>query len=100
MSQGGGQARTPLSAEFHAPMSSPQPASLDPALESLLAFWAEGGVDAMLLEAPLDRVAAGRIAAPAPPRKPLAAPSAPAPPGRPDLAAAPAQAQAAAAPAG
>lgn len=32
--------------------------------ESLLAFWSDGGVDAMLLDAPLDRIAAGRIAPP------------------------------------
>jgi DNA polymerase len=36
------------------------------AAESLLAFWAEGGVDAMLLDAPVDRIAAGRIAPPKP----------------------------------
>ncbi len=34
--------------------------------ESLLAFWAEGGVDAMLLDAPVDRIEAGRIAPPKP----------------------------------
>lgn len=40
-------------------------AALSPAeAESLLAFWAEAGVDAMLLDAPLDRIAAGRIAPP------------------------------------
>lgn len=32
--------------------------------ESLLAFWADGGVDAMLLDEPVDRIAAGRIAPP------------------------------------
>jgi DNA polymerase len=32
--------------------------------ESLLAFWADAGVDAMLLDAPVDRIAAGRIAPP------------------------------------
>jgi len=43
--------------------------------ESLLAFWAEGGVDAMLLDEPLDRIAAGRIAPPrAPERKAAATP--------------------------
>lgn len=46
--------------------------------ESLLAFWAEAGVDAMLVEAPVDRIAAGRIAAPRP-----AAPAAAAQPARP-----------------
>jgi DNA polymerase len=34
----------------------------DRAAESLLAFWAEAGVDAMLEEAPVDRVAAGEAA--------------------------------------
>jgi uracil-DNA glycosylase len=34
--------------------------------ESLLAFWADAGVDAMLLDAPIDRIAAGRIAPPQP----------------------------------
>ena len=32
--------------------------------ESLLAFWADAGVDAMLLDDPVDRIAAGRIAPP------------------------------------
>jgi uracil-DNA glycosylase family 4 len=32
------------------------------ALESLLAFWTDAGVDAMLLDEPVDRIAAGRIA--------------------------------------
>ncbi len=40
-------------------MAAPSPAPLDPALESLLAFWADGGVDAMLLEEPVDRIEAG-----------------------------------------
>lgn len=35
--------------------------------ESLLAFWADGGVDAMLLDAPVDRIDAGRILPPARP---------------------------------
>jgi uracil-DNA glycosylase family 4 len=39
--------------------------------ESLLAFWAEAGVDAMLLDAPVDRIEAGKIVPPRPPeRKP------------------------------
>ena len=46
------------------------------AVESLLAFWAEGGVDVMLLDAPVDRIAAGRIA---PPKPTIRAPTAPAP---------------------
>jgi len=32
--------------------------------ESLLAFWADGGVDAMLLDDPVDRIAAGRVLPP------------------------------------
>jgi len=47
------------------------------AAESLLAFWAEAGVDAMLLEEPVDRIAAGRAAPPRPAqRTPAPAPSA------------------------
>ncbi|RAK61371.1 uracil-DNA glycosylase [Phenylobacterium hankyongense] len=72
--------------------------SADPAMESLLAFWAEAGVDAMLLDQPVDRIALGRIAPPQPPaaRTPLKA--APAlRPGQPDISAAVAQAQALAA---
>jgi uracil-DNA glycosylase family 4 len=39
--------------------------------ESLLAFWAEAGVDAMLLDEPIDRIEAGKIVPPRPPeRKP------------------------------
>ncbi len=39
--------------------------------ESLLAFWAEAGVDAMLLDEPVDRIEAGKIIPPrAPERKP------------------------------
>ena len=79
-------------------MSLPQNAPLDPALESLLAFWADGGVDAMLLAAPLDRIEAGRIVPPAPPPLRPAAVAAAAPGAvRPDLGGALAQAQAAAA---
>ena len=67
--------------------------------ESLLAFWADA-VDAMLLDAPVDRIAAGRIAPPQPP--PGRKPASPAPPKLvgapvPDVAAAVAQAQALAA---
>ncbi len=47
---------------------------MDPAFasaESLLAFWADAGVDAMLLDEPFDRIEAGKIAPPRPPeRKP------------------------------
>ena len=72
---------------------------MDPALasaESLLAFWAEAGVDAMLLDEPVDRIAAGKIAPPRPPeRKPATiAPAARAPAAAgPDVSAAILQAQ-------
>jgi len=45
----------------------------DRAAESLLAFWSEAGVDAMLLDVPIDRIAAGAFVAPRPPER--AAPS-------------------------
>jgi DNA polymerase len=77
------------------PAAQPSAAQL---AESLLAFWSEAGVDAMLLDAPIDRIAAGRIAPPQPP------PRAPAPAvvgrvatNQPDVSAAVAQAQALAA---
>lgn len=58
----------------------PTPASaVDPALESLLAFWAEAGVDASYEDAPVDRLAQGaaRLAAKAkPPTRPTAVPAA------------------------
>lgn len=66
-------------------MSSPQPRSRDPALESLLAFWAEVGVDAMLLDAPEDRIEAGRFVPPPPPMRRGTAMTARARPGQPDL---------------
>lgn len=81
------------------PVADPTPAQL---AESLLAFWADAGVDAMQLDAPVDRIEAGKIAIPHPPaRKPTAtlAPAA-ARPGQPDISAAVAQAQALAAAAG
>jgi DNA polymerase len=68
--------------------------------ESLLAFWADSGVDAMLLDTPVDRVAAGKIAPPQPPpRKVTVAQPAPraALPGQADISGAIAQAQALAA---
>jgi uracil-DNA glycosylase family 4 len=67
--------------------------------ESLLAFWADAGVDAMLMDEPVDRIAAGRIAPPRlPERKAAAAVAAsPARPGQPDVSGAVAQAQALAA---
>src|SRR6185312_1711657 len=63
--------------------------------ESLLAFWAEGGVDAMLLDEPADRIAAGRIAPPRAPERKVAAAPAPAPnrASGPDVSAAVAQAR-------
>jgi uracil-DNA glycosylase family 4 len=70
--------------------------------ESLLAFWIEAGVDAMLLDETFDRIEAGKIAPPQPPAARKIAPAAAAPatrPGarQPDVSAAIAQAQAAAA---
>ena len=64
--------------------------------ESLLAFWSEAGVDAMLLEAPVDRIAAGKIAPPAPPKKiaSVAAPSGRTAVSQPGISGAVAQAQA------
>lgn len=59
------------------------PAPLDPAMESLMAFWADAGVDAMLLDEPFDRIEAGKIAPPAPP-KPVALATSRAAPGRPE----------------
>ncbi len=62
--------------------------------ESLLAFWAEAGVDSMLLDAPVDRIAAGRIL---PPPQPAARPAATATragPAVPDVSGAVAEAQA------
>jgi uracil-DNA glycosylase family 4 len=66
--------------------------------ESLLAFWADAGVDAILLDAPFDRIEAGKFVAPVPLAKPVAAlpvrgPTA----GVPDVSGAVAAAQAAAA---
>jgi DNA polymerase len=69
-----------------------QAATIDRTAESLLAFWAEAGVDAMLLDTPIDRIEAGKFVAPKPPeKKPLlvAAPK----PGAPDVAGAVAQAR-------
>lgn len=54
-------------------------AETDRAVESLLAFWADAGVDAMLLDAPVDRIEAGKIAPPPRPVAALAAPPAPRP---------------------
>jgi DNA polymerase len=71
--------------------------------ESLLAFWADSGVDAMLLDQPFDRIEAGKIAPPQPPprKAPAAAPAPRAPAtGQADISGAIAQAQALAAAAG
>lgn len=76
--------------------------------ESLLAFWAEAGIDSILADEAVDRIEAGRVAPPPRPPPPVTA-LAPAPAGRiapggrpvgPDVAIAIAQAQAAAAAAG
>ncbi len=67
--------------------------------ESLLAFWADGGVDAMLLDEAVDRIEAGKVLPPvrqaAPTPTAVASPRASA--GQPDISAAVAQAQALAA---
>jgi len=70
--------------------------------ESLLAFWAEAGVDAVLLDEPIDRIEAGKILPPRPAPSPVALALAPRPgpqagPAAPDVSAAIAQAQALAA---
>ena len=78
-------------------MNASNAAMLDPALESLLAFWADGGVDAMLLDVAVDRIEAGKFVPPAPPPRIAAVAQPPARPGQPDVGAALAQAQAAAA---
>jgi DNA polymerase len=75
--------------------------SPEAAAESLLAFWAEGGVDAMLLDAPVDRIAAGRVVPPRPAARPHAAPApAPAASAGPDVSSIVEQARALAAHAG
>jgi DNA polymerase len=72
------------------------PASRDPVAESLLAFWTEAGVDAMLLDTPVDRIEAGKFTPPRPPEKKPAPAAAPAarPGVAPDVGAAVAQARA------
>ena len=69
--------------------------SPDRVAESLLAFWAEAGVDAMLLDEPVDRIAAGRIIPPRPPERkiPAAPVHAPAARAAPDIASAVAEAR-------
>lgn len=55
-----------------------QAPAMDRTAESLLAFWAEAGVDAMLLDSPIDRIEAGKFVAPRPvDKKPLAPAPAP-----------------------
>ncbi|HEY8617453.1 uracil-DNA glycosylase [Phenylobacterium sp.] len=81
------------------PVADPSPRLL---AESLLAFWAEAGVDAMLLDEPLDRIEAGKFVPPPPPGRagqPSASvsPIRPAAAGQPDVSAAIAEAQALAA---
>jgi DNA polymerase len=49
-----------------------QAAAPDRSAESLLAFWAEAGVDAMLLDVAVDRIAAGKIPPPRPAERPAA----------------------------
>lgn len=74
------------------------PATRDRVAESLLAFWAEAGVDAMLLDVPVDRIEAGKFVAPKPPeRRPAPSPAAAKPGLAPDIGAAMASAQALAA---
>ncbi|HKR87858.1 MAG TPA: uracil-DNA glycosylase [Phenylobacterium sp.] len=82
-------------------MNASPAAPTDAAIESLLAFWVEAGVDSMLLDVAVDRVEAGKFVPPAPPPR-LAAVAqaqvhAQARPGQPDIGGALAQAQAAAA---
>jgi uracil-DNA glycosylase len=72
-------------------------AAANPIAESLLAFWADAGVDAMLLDEPIDRIAAGRIAPPQPAARKAPAPApiaSPARPAQPDVSAAVAEATA------
>ena len=69
----------------------PHPAAV---AESLLAFWAEAGVDAMLLDAPIDRIEAGKFVQPKPPeKKPLIAAARPVVKAGPDISASVAVAQ-------
>ncbi len=75
----------------------PTPAQL---AESLLAFWADAGVDALLLDEAVDRIAAGQIAPPPRALPPAAAPRGRIEPARADSSAATATAHKAAAEAG
>lgn len=60
-------------------MTAPADPSLSRIAESLLAFWADAGVDAMLLDEPIDRIEAGRILPPVKPPPAVAAVVAPRP---------------------
>lgn len=62
-------------------MTAPADPSPSRIAESLLAFWADAGVDAMLLDEPIDRIEAGRVMPPPRPAPPVAAIAAPARPG-------------------
>jgi uracil-DNA glycosylase family 4 len=75
------------------------PAALSPDVESLLAFWAEAGVDASYAETPIDRLAEGaaRLKAKAPVAPPAPLRQAAAPARGPDIGAALAEARVAAA---
>ena len=68
---------------FHT-MSAAHPTQAQMA-ESLLAFWADGGVDAMLLDEPVDRIAAGRVLPPQRVAAPMAAAPARTAPRQPDI---------------
>ena len=65
--------------------------------ESLLAFWAEAGVDSMLLDEPFDRIEAGRILPPQPAARPVAVAAPVRQANQPDISAAIAEARARAA---
>ncbi len=62
-------------------MTAPADPSPSRIAESLLAFWADAGVDAMLLDEPIDRIEAGRVMPPPRPASPVTALAAPARPG-------------------
>jgi len=82
-------------------MTSSQSALPTAALESLLAFWADGGVDAMLLDVAVDRIEAGKfVPPPAPARLAATVTAKPSRPGQPDIGGLVAQAHAAATAAG
>jgi len=55
-------------------MPAADPAAPDRIAESLLAFWTDAGVEAMLMDAPVDRIEQGKVAPPAPPARLAATP--------------------------